>query len=201
MEAPDLSTRVADLESRLAALVTTHTADRQIIDKLRRALDYDSATDAYSRSYFETALAHELRHFRRDDHDRLAVPLTLAIVDVDHFKQINDSAGHLTGDRALREVVDICRAHLQRDTDVVARYGGDEFALLLPQTPIDSATPLLQKIRRDVSACIVDGIRLSVSIGAATCPHHGRTPRDLFAAADRALYRAKQTRDTVACAE
>ena len=52
-----------------------------------------------------------------------------------------------------------------------------------------------------MSACIVDGIRLSVSIGAATCPHHGRTPRDLFAAADRALYRAKQTRDTVACAE
>lgn len=201
MDAPDLSTRVADLESRLASLVTTHDADRQIIDKLRRALDRDSATDAYSRGYFETALAHELRHFRRDEHDRLAVPLTLAIVDVDHFKQINDMAGHMNGDRALREVVDICRSHLQRDTDVVARYGGDEFALLMPQTPIDSATPLLQKIRRDVAGCVIDGIRLSVSIGAATCPQHGRTPRDLFAAADRALYRAKQTRDTVACAE
>ena len=201
MDAPDLSTRVADLESRLAALVTTHTADRQVIDKLRRALDHDSATDAYSRGYFDTALAHELRHFRRDDHDRLAVSLTLAIVDVDHFKQINDSAGHLTGDRALREVVDICRAHLQRDTDVVARYGGDEFALLLPQTPIESAARLADKIRRDVSGCIVEGIHLSVSIGLASCPEHGRTPRDLFAAADRALYRAKQTRNAVACAD
>lgn len=201
MDAPDLSARVTQLESQLATLVTTHAADRQIIDKLRRALDHDSATDAFSRSYFEMALAQELRHFRRDEHDRLGVPLTLAIVDVDHLKQINDSAGHLIGDRVLREVVDVCRQHLQRDTDVVARYGGDEFALLLPRTPIEWSARLADKIRRDVSGCIVEGIRLSVSIGLASCPEHGRTPRDLFAAADRALYRAKQTRNAVACAD
>ncbi len=201
MTVPELSARVTQLETRLAELATERTTDRKMLEKLRKALDLDGATGAFSRIYFETQLGSELRRWRRDHHDRLAVPLSIGLVDLDHLKRINDGNGHLAGDRALKEIVTICRLHLRRDTDVVARYGGDEFALLFPQTPIESAAHLAEQIRRDVSAAQVKGQPISVSIGLSTCPTHGRSARALLDAADRALYRAKQSRNTVACAE
>lgn len=200
MHVPDLSARIAQLEAQLAELFHARASERQTLDTLRQALDYDAATGAFSRRYFETQLANELRRIRRDGYDRPASPLSFAIVDVDHFKQINDRAGHWAGDQALREVVVICRQHLRRNSDVVSRYGGDEFALLMPSTPIESAAQVAELIRRTVQEFRLKDARLGVSIGIASCPQHGRTAKALFQAADSALYRAKQTRNTVVCA-
>ena len=105
MDAPDRPTRVAGLESRLAALVTTHAADHQVDDRLRRALDHDSATDAYSRGYFDTALAHELRHFRRDDHDQGATA--------------QKGIGITAGSKSVRTAI----GHVRVSTDMQATEG------------------------------------------------------------------------------
>lgn len=201
MDAPDLSARISQLETQLAELAVERGHDRQALERLRQALDFDAVTGAHSRLYFDSQLAQALQRLRRDAHDGRSSSVVLALVDVDHLKRINDSVGHLAGDRALREVATICGQVLRRQTDIVARYGGDEFALLLPQTTLPTATQLAEKIRADVSTVQVKGVALGVSIGLAASPTHGLTARALLDAADRALYRAKQTRNAVARAD
>ena len=201
MSAPDLSARVTQLEAQLAALSVERSHDRQTLERLRRALDFDGATRAHSRLYFEAQLALVLHQARRDSYRGQAGSLTLGLVDVDCFKQINDSFGHQVGDAVLREVVSICRQVLRRQTDTVARYGGDEFALLLPQTTPPAAAAMAEHIRKEVAATAIERATLSVSIGLAAFPVHAQTAKALLDAADRALYRAKRTRNAVACAD
>ena len=203
MDAPDLSARISQLETQLAELAVERGHDRQALERLRQALDFDAVTGAHSRLYFDSQLAQALQRLRRDAHDGrpTSVAVALALVDVDHLKRINDGVGHLAGDRSLREVATICGQVLRRQTDIVARYGGDEFALLLPQTTLATAAQLAEKIRADVATVQVKGVALSVSIGLAAAPTHGLTARALLDVADRALYRAKQTRNAVARAD
>ena len=201
MNAPDLSSRVTQLEAQLAELSVERSHDRQTLERLRRALDFDAATGAHSRLSFDAQLIQALHRARRDTHRGQAGALTLALLDVDRFKDINDSFGYQLGDAALREVVSICRHILRRQTDVVARYGGDEFALLLPHTPLAAAALLAEQIRRETAATPLGSAALSVSIGLATFPMHAQTAKALIDAADRAPNRAKQTRNAVACAE
>jgi diguanylate cyclase (GGDEF)-like protein len=127
--------------------------------------------------------------------------LTLLMVDLDHFKRVNDTYGHLTGDDALREVAALLQ-HAVRSVDVVARYGGEEFVVVLPETAEAGAVAFAERIRERIEAqsfAVIaaqppggSGLRLTASIGVATFP----SPRvdsaeDLFAQADAALYRAK----------
>ncbi len=125
-------------------------------------------------------------------------PVSLLVIDVDHFKLVNDTFGHLQGDDVLRAVADVVRAQT-RPSDFIARYAGDEFVVLLPGTGLEQALEIAERLRDSV-ACAQsprrDGgnepVHVTLSIGAATAPAHGESLDALFAAADGALYSAKR---------
>lgn len=124
--------------------------------------------------------------------NRYGVRFSMILVDLDHFKRINDERGHLAGDQALREVAQLLD-HEVRETDVVARFGGEEFAILLPQTELAGAGVLAERLRLGVAR----QLGLSISAGA-TISLDGDTPDRVLARADAALYAAKEAgRDRV----
>jgi diguanylate cyclase (GGDEF)-like protein len=133
---------------------------------------------------------------------RAQAPLAVAIADIDHFKAVNDTHGHLAGDAVLAAVAAAMR-DLLRDCDLCGRFGGEEFALLLPRTTVAQALEITQRIRQGISQLAVprDGtaaIRVTISIGVAVSSQSRRTLDDLLAAADHALYQAKRSgRDRV----
>jgi diguanylate cyclase (GGDEF)-like protein len=141
---------------------------------------------------------------------RTRTPLALALVDIDHFKGVNDTFGHLAGDRALRAIARTFKLFL-REYDLIGRFGGEEFALLLPHTKALDAYGIAERIREHIAAMSTDvgdlpdgrHVRVTVSIGVAALGEHwdtstGSQITDLLAAADRALYQAKRTgRDQV----
>lgn len=168
---------------------------RQIIRmrELENELQYDALTKAYNRKFFGEAFAREF-----ELSDRHGWPLTIAIMDIDHFKVVNDTYGHPVGDVVLisivQEVLDIIR-----DTDVFARYGGEEFALLLPGTPMEAALALLHRLKDRIAGlthAIDDGstFRVTVSLGAVErkdAEFRFGNQDDMIKAADQALYAAK----------
>jgi diguanylate cyclase (GGDEF)-like protein len=116
-------------------------------------------------------------------------PLSLIVLDVDHFKQVNDGFGHQAGDEVLRVVGETLLSN-SRDRDVAARFGGDEFAVLLPEVPGPTAMAIAERLRASISEGVALG-RITVSAGVATLPRGGGTPQQLLAAADVALYQSK----------
>ena len=131
---------------------------------------------------------------------RTRSPLAVALIDIDHFKMVNDTYGHLAGDKALRAVTDALREQL-RSYDLAGRFGGEEFAILLPQTREEHALSIADRLRMHIAGMSVpvsdDGkpencIRLTVSVGVAPLDDTNRELTDLLAAADSALYHAKQ---------
>jgi diguanylate cyclase (GGDEF)-like protein len=154
---------------------------------------HDSLTGLCNRAYFEERLEQELLRARR-----YGRPLALAIVDIDHFKAVNDRYGHLSGDVVLRTFSGLLRDSVRR-TDVVARYGGEEFAVLLPETTGEEAQAKLDSMRRDISARAIhlprvdEGIKLSFSAGVAHLPADGDRAEELITRADARLLAAKQT--------
>jgi diguanylate cyclase (GGDEF)-like protein len=132
-------------------------------------------------------------------------PLTIAIVDMDHFKIINDRCGHATGDFVLREFARVGREAL-RDTDVLGRWGGEEFLLIMPGVTLDAALASLERMRTLVFGIHLPasgaGLRVSLSAGLATSLRHGRSLDEMIARADSALYAAKnEGRDLVRVAD
>jgi diguanylate cyclase (GGDEF)-like protein len=133
---------------------------------------------------------------------RTRSPLSVALIDIDHFKAVNDTYGHLVGDKVLRALSDAFREQL-RDYDLAGRFGGEEFVVLLPQTNETDALNIAERLRAHVAGMSVaaddDGdragtvIRLTVSVGVAALGTAGSEITDLLAAADAALYYAKQT--------
>jgi diguanylate cyclase (GGDEF)-like protein len=131
---------------------------------------------------------------------RTRSPLSVALMDIDHFKTVNDTHGHLVGDKALRAVTDALRGQL-RSYDLAGRFGGEEFAILLPQTREAHALSITERLRTYIAAMSIpvsddrpgECIRLTVSIGVAPLDDTIREVTDLLAAADAALYFAKQT--------
>jgi diguanylate cyclase (GGDEF)-like protein len=146
----------------------------------------DGLTHVGNRRAFDERMAVAYEHARRYER-----PLSLVLVDVDHFKSINDRYGHDAGDAVLRVVADVI-AGSSRQTDFVGRIGGEEFAVLLPETPLFEAMQFGEKIRSAIAATTAAAEPVHVSIGVANMPHSKVTGlMQLFHAADQALYRAK----------
>ncbi|WP_196140264.1 GGDEF domain-containing protein [Aliikangiella sp. G2MR2-5] len=129
---------------------------------------------------------------------RARTPVSLLLIDVDHFKQVNDKHGHLFGDECLVYIANTISNSAKRATDLIARYGGEEFAVLLNDTELDEASILAEQIRLEVERgeFVYDGrqLKVTVSVGVACChPKNGSHPNDLIEAADESLYRAKSS--------
>lgn len=171
-------------------------AERQEMRELRRRLANMALTDPLTqlpnRRHFEEVLRAELDRVRR-----WGGRCTVAMVDVDYFKHYNDAVGHLAGDTALRELSDVMRREL-RLHDMVARFGGEEFALIMINAGKSEAVPIIERLRRDVqdhpfrNRDIQPGGRMTVSAGVASFPDDGTTYEQLLQRADEALYRAKR---------
>ncbi|MDA8137747.1 MAG: diguanylate cyclase [Desulfobacteraceae bacterium] len=150
----------------------------------------DGLTKLFTHRYFQHLLDQEITRSQRYDR-----PFSLAMVDIDHFKQFNDSYGHQLGDDVLRRVARGLRENL-RGVDMAARYGGEEFALILPETDLPQALRACEKIRALVSAIPIahggQALYVTVSIGVATFPHHATDKEALIGSADTALYASKR---------
>ncbi len=146
----------------------------------------DGLTGCYNRRSFELQLERDL-HLAT----RMRQPLSLVMLDLDHFKQINDQAGHDAGDVALRMLADTLRDEL-RAVDTAARFGGDEFVLILPQASPEGAHLVAERLRKRIEATLVPGFgQMTASFGLATFPAHASSRDTLVVAADRALYNSK----------
>jgi diguanylate cyclase (GGDEF)-like protein len=151
----------------------------------------DFLTGLKTRRHFEEQLDREIKRAERN-----GSPLSLVLIDVDDFKLINDSYGHKTGDIILREIASRLMKD-RREIDTVARYGGDEFILILPDTNLVGADYVAQRLREDIDSAgfAVSSpsqlVRLTISLGAASFPRDAQSKPDLLEAADVALYEAK----------
>jgi diguanylate cyclase (GGDEF)-like protein len=147
----------------------------------------DDLTDLANRRRFIESLGQEVARSAR-----LETPLALVLFDLDHFKLVNDRCGHQVGDDVLRSAADVIRARV-RETDLAARIGGEEFAVILPGTDLEGAVSLAENLRRDISVGVElpdDDLILTASFGVAE-HHPGEPAETLIGVADRALYRAK----------
>jgi diguanylate cyclase (GGDEF)-like protein len=173
-----------------------HTAlslrNARLLQARERAASIDGLTGLANRREFDKVLAREVSLAARTRE-----PLSVVVVDVDHFKRINDTMGHLAGDEVLRA----CGATLAagvRESDVVARYGGEEFAIVLPRCDAEGAAVVVDRIRAEVAGRDDLG-GITISAGVASMPDHASELMDLLSAADEAMYRAKRSgRDRVA---
>ncbi|MBY0238560.1 MAG: diguanylate cyclase [Burkholderiaceae bacterium] len=163
-------------------------------DALHRAAMVDPLTKIANRRHFDTFLEKEWQRAIRS-----GSPLSLVVLDVDHFKLYNDSLGHAAGDICLQQVAQAINAHALRATDLAARYGGEEFVLLFAETDADAGFALAESIRNHVEALQLPHPRsitspwITVSVGVATVhPHQMDNVEALFIAADRAMYVAKE---------
>jgi diguanylate cyclase (GGDEF)-like protein len=158
---------------------------------LRIMANHDQLTGLFNRYYLLETLGRELARARR-----LQVPITVAILDIDHFKDYNDNFGHAAGDEVLRATAAMLKDAV-RSTDIVCRYGGEEFLIVFLDSAAATALPRLGQICQEVRQRVyqyqgsaMPGVTLSV--GVAEFPHHGRSVDALIRAADRALYAAKK---------
>jgi diguanylate cyclase (GGDEF)-like protein len=196
-----LDRRASTREPRLAAVVLRSlrvllepvavALDNAVLLKRAEALSVtDDLTSLYNSRYLNQVLRRESKRASRNGQ-----PLSLLFIDLDGFKAVNDAHGHLCGSRTLVEAAAVIRASA-RETDVVARFGGDEFALILPDTGAEGAFAVGERIRERLAAhqfLAVDGlnIRLTASVGVATLPDGANSSDDLMHAADAAMYQVK----------
>ncbi|MBF7081633.1 sensor domain-containing diguanylate cyclase [Desulfallas sp. Bu1-1] len=180
---------------RLVTIIAGQTAvaiaNAQLYRKLKVASITDGLTGLYNYRYFYHRALGELERARRCGDN-----LSLVMLDIDHFKQINDRYGHLAGDMVLSGVAGVIRSE-KRACDLATRYGGEEFALLMPQTGPAEAMLVAERLRKAVRENLfeVEGTRIQVriSVGVATYPAHASDLAGLINAADNALYRAKES--------
>jgi diguanylate cyclase (GGDEF)-like protein len=165
-------------------------AQRHARDEALRASRFDALTGLYNRGFYFTTMEQEIRRSERMDRG-----FAMLMLDLDDLKPVNDRFGHQWGDRLLRAVAETIRRTV-RFTDAGARYGGDEFVVLLPETDAAGAYVVAEKLRRDIAAVTLHAadrvVRSSVSVGLVSYPDDGTTIEQLVAAADVAMYEAKR---------
>ena len=181
-------------EMRLLRLLADQAAmaieNARLHDLIRHQALTDPLTGLPNRRFFDQRLNEEIRRSMRYQH-----PFALMIMDLNGFKEINDRFGHPAGDAVLKQLAELFRNSM-RDTDFMARYGGDEFAFILPETSADDAKKVirnLQKLMRDAHFAVSGNEEhmLSGSFGFALFPSHASSSDELISAADQMLYRSK----------
>ena len=165
----------------------------QANEQLKRLVNIDGLTQVTNRRYFDEVFQREWRRSAREK-----IPLSLILIDVDFFKQYNDTYGHLAGDECLKTVVKVMASALKRPADLIARYGGEEFVALLPKTELSGAIQLGETMQKKLASQAIPHIkspinqRVTLSMGVvSTLPTATGDPNSLLAAADKLLYRAK----------
>jgi diguanylate cyclase len=180
----EVDERTEELKNALSKLSEAHTI-------LKELTTIDAVTGIRNRQFFEDVFDQEWRRAIRQ-----AYPVSLMMLDIDHFKQVNDTYGHLAGDESLRAVAGTVDSLFNRPSDVVARYGGEEFVVVLPYVNAENAAAKAEQVRRHIEDLSIkaDGhqIGVTVSIGwVSITPTEAMTSRSLIACADKALYEAK----------
>jgi len=184
-EAPLLISSVLDITERVKAERELSAKEEQ----LREQATHDALTGLHNRRYLEESLGQELLRA-----ERAGRCVSLIMVDIDHFKRVNDTYGHLAGDEVLRGLGAVLKP-LARASDTFCRYGGEEFVLLLPEMAESDAIARAEHIRGAVERSLLTrdgtGISVTVSLGVAVFPQHGSSPDELIESADAAMYAAK----------
>lgn len=170
--------------------LTGGNIESQYHEEIYRLTTIDGLTQIYNKRYFQEALEREVSRSVRYERG-----LSLLMFDIDFFKRVNDDHGHLAGDTVLKKLAEAVRKAIRRE-DILARYGGEEFAILLPESTLEQATVLAEKLRAMVEACpfSFDGktMPVTISVGVAGMPAGAGVGPDQFVElADQALYRAK----------
>jgi len=175
------------LSNQLAVALSNAASVR----RLAELATTDGLTGCYNKRYFNEELKARLNAA-----ERFGRQLSLVITDIDHFKVVNDTYGHSTGDVVIRELGQILQ-RLKRETDVVARFGGEEFCVLCEETDAEGAMHLAERVRQELEQTVFETelgkLKVTCSLGVATYPDHAKLRDGLFDAADRALYQAKHT--------
>jgi diguanylate cyclase (GGDEF)-like protein len=182
------SADVQALES-VADIVATAIQNAGYVEKIRQLAFKDGLTGLFNRRFFEMRILEEIERTTR-----YKGSMSVVMIDIDHFKRINDEFGHLLGDEVLRQVSNILAQHL-RKLDFVCRFGGEEFAIILPETPGDNAVAVADKLRRVVEGWHFPGVPrpVTISAGVAATPMHGKNRDEIIRSADMAMYSAKQS--------
>jgi diguanylate cyclase (GGDEF)-like protein len=179
--------------SRLILLLTASLLSFAVVTRtqeLVRLSTRDALTGLFNRGYFHERIASELSRAQRNQQ-----PLTMAMVDVDHFKSFNDTHGHAAGDLVLQAIATALRQSF-RITDIVSRYGGEEFIIAMPDTDVSAATRKLDDVRRHIEGTVIQTssgktVKVTISAGLAGFPADGASEDALMAVADARLFQAK----------
>ena len=192
--------QISDQFSRVILLGAVTALNVFIVSGLqtqRRLSNADALTGAFNRRFLDHYLRHELARATRHKSS-----LAVAMVDVDHFKQLNDEFGHASGDRVLKHVAQQLEAAVRR-TDLVARYGGEEFVVVLPESNAEQAMMRMERIRESIASTALPlekhkartsqaNMKVTISIGIASWPVDGNAAAELISSADRRMYEAKK---------
>lgn len=191
-EGQPFSDRDRELLAYLAGTGSVSIQNVGLHETVQRQAVTDELTGLYNHRRFQEAMVAESDRARR-----FSQPMSLVMLDIDNFKNVNDNYGHQQGDQVLREVARVLRES-SREIDSPARYGGEELAVVLPQTDLEGAFQLAERVRQEVEALrveLVDGgggaVSVTASLGVASMPESAPEPGELIAAADAALYQAK----------
>ncbi|SMC25270.1 Diguanylate cyclase, GGDEF domain [Desulfacinum hydrothermale DSM 13146] len=189
----DLAGKLTQLQDRFLSMRTTFVQlqkKTRLIPRLEQQALLDGLTEVPNRRAYEQRLREEWARYRSQ-----GIPFSLVVLDLDHFKKVNDTYGHASGDQCLKEIAKRTSQAL-RDSDMLARYGGEEFVVVLPATSKDDAPAVAERIRVQAEKirfqCGGEFFQVTLSLGVAQVEDSDGAPEDVFHRADRALYLAKE---------
>jgi diguanylate cyclase (GGDEF)-like protein len=182
------------IRTRNIQIERAYSAHLEELSRRLRSLAYrDSLTDLYNHRFFHEQLSHEVERAHR-----YGRPVSIILLDLDHFKEVNDTYGHLMGDKLLALIGQVISDQV-RGADIAARYGGDEFGIILPDTPREAAEATAHKLAKAIATgrtnagALSESLPLSASYGVACCPDEARSVSELLQQADDRLYAAKHS--------